>query len=153
EENKSVWADLDSEESSSGTSSSSESKDEVQCLMANDTDELFDFSNLEFTREDLVTTLNDMVQEYKKLSKTLEEVKAKRESYTTKAELVRSSDMQAALSKLETENEELKSRSQEMLNENKRLAGIIKPWTRSSASLDKLHGAMKPTGDKSGLGC
>ncbi|KZV17653.1 hypothetical protein F511_25424 [Dorcoceras hygrometricum] len=68
EANRSAWADSDSEESSSGTSSSSESEDEVQCLMADDTDEVFDFSNLEFTREDLVTTLNDMVQEYKKLS-------------------------------------------------------------------------------------
>ncbi|KZV35919.1 hypothetical protein F511_34694 [Dorcoceras hygrometricum] len=29
--------------------------------MADDTDEVFNFSNLEFTREDLVTALNDMV--------------------------------------------------------------------------------------------
>ncbi|KZV50536.1 hypothetical protein F511_34215 [Dorcoceras hygrometricum] len=49
-ENKSSWADIDSEESSSGTSSSSESDEEVQFLMANDNDEVFDFSNLEFTR-------------------------------------------------------------------------------------------------------
>ncbi|KZV43997.1 hypothetical protein F511_26513 [Dorcoceras hygrometricum] len=49
EENKSTWADSDTEESSSGTSSSSESEDEVQCLMADDTDEVFSFSNLEFT--------------------------------------------------------------------------------------------------------
>ncbi|KZV15625.1 spindle pole body component 110-like [Dorcoceras hygrometricum] len=60
--------------------------------------------------------------------------------------------MQAALSKIPTENEELKSRSREMLYENQRLAGIISSWTRASSSLDKLHGAMKPTGDKSGLG-
>ncbi|KZV45106.1 hypothetical protein F511_22128 [Dorcoceras hygrometricum] len=39
EENKSAWAASDSEESSSGTSSSSKIKDEVQCLMANDTEE------------------------------------------------------------------------------------------------------------------
>ncbi|KZV23092.1 hypothetical protein F511_06616 [Dorcoceras hygrometricum] len=145
-------ADSDSEESSSVTSSSSESEDEVHCLMADDTEEVFDFSNLEFTREDLVTALNDMVQEYNKLSKSFEEVKAERESYATKAELVSSSNIQAALSKLATENEELKSRSQEMLNENQWLAGIISSWTRSSASLDKLHGAMKPTGEKYGLG-
>ncbi|KZV53558.1 hypothetical protein F511_27107 [Dorcoceras hygrometricum] len=112
-----------SEESSSGTSSSSESKDEVQCLMVDDTDEIFNFSNLEFTREDLVTTLNDMVQEYKKLSKSFEEVKAEIESYATKAELVSSSNMQAALSKLATENDELRSMSQEMLNANQWLAG------------------------------
>ncbi|KZV38410.1 hypothetical protein F511_22909 [Dorcoceras hygrometricum] len=60
EENKSSWADTDSEKSSSGTSSSSDSENEVRCLMADDTDEVFNFSNTEFTREDLVTALNDM---------------------------------------------------------------------------------------------
>ncbi|KZV48404.1 hypothetical protein F511_28482 [Dorcoceras hygrometricum] len=83
---------------------------------------------------------------------TDEEVKAEKESCTIKSELVSSSDMQAALSKLATENEELKSRSQEMLYENQRLDGIIRSWTRSSAFLDKLHGSMKPNGYKSGLG-
>ncbi|KZV43764.1 spindle pole body component 110-like [Dorcoceras hygrometricum] len=93
-----------------------------------------------------------MAQEYWKFSQSFEEVKAERESCATKAELVSSSDMKAALSKLATENEELKSRSREMLYVNQRLAGIISSWTRSSASLDKLHGAMKPTGEKSCLG-
>ncbi|KZV50704.1 hypothetical protein F511_19616 [Dorcoceras hygrometricum] len=152
EENKSSWADTDSEESSSGTSSSSESKDEVQCLMADDTEEVFDFSNLEFTRKDLITALNDMVQEYKKLSQSFKEVKSEKESCATKAELVSSSEMQVALSKLSTDDEELRNRSQELLNENQRLTEIISSWTKSSASLDKFHGAMNPSGDRSGLG-
>ncbi|KZV17001.1 spindle pole body component 110-like [Dorcoceras hygrometricum] len=152
EENNSAWADSDSEESSSGTSSSSESKDEVQCLMADDTDEVFDFSNLEFTREDLFTALNDMVQEYKNHSQSFKEVKAERESCATKGELVSSSDQQATLWNLATENDELRSRSEEILNENQQLDGIISSCTRSSASMDKLHGAMKPSGDKTGLG-
>ncbi|KZV37712.1 hypothetical protein F511_32613 [Dorcoceras hygrometricum] len=120
--------------------------------MADDTDEVFDFSSLEVTREDLVTTLTDMVQEYKKLFQSFEEVKAEKESHATKAELVSSSNMQAALSKLESENGELRNRSEEMLNENKRLAGITISWIRSSASLDKLHGVMKLSGDKTRLG-
>ncbi|KZV32047.1 hypothetical protein F511_38524 [Dorcoceras hygrometricum] len=120
--------------------------------MADDTDVVFDFSNMELTREDLVTALNDMVQEYKKLSQLFEEVKAEKESCANKAELVSSSDMQAALSKLATENDELRSRSEEILNENQRLTGIISSWTRSSASLDKLHGAVKSCSDKTGLG-
>ncbi|KZV54696.1 dnaJsubfamily C member 21 [Dorcoceras hygrometricum] len=148
EENKSAWAESDSEESSSGTSSSSESEDEVQCLMADDTEEVFDFSSPEFTREDLVTALNEMVLEYKTFSLSFEEVKAEKESCATSAELVGSSNMQAALSKLVTENKELKSRSEEILNENQRLAGIISSRTRSSASLQKLHGATKPYRDK-----
>ncbi|KZV30924.1 hypothetical protein F511_11754 [Dorcoceras hygrometricum] len=51
----------------------------------------------EFTREDLVTALNEMVLEYKKLSKSLEEVKAERDSCATNDELVGSNNMQAAL--------------------------------------------------------
>ncbi|KZV25317.1 putative leucine-rich repeat receptor-like protein kinase [Dorcoceras hygrometricum] len=60
--------------------------------------------------------------------------------------------MQAALSKLETENAELRSRSEEMLYDNQRLAGIISYCTRSSASLHKLHGATNPSGDRTRLG-
>ncbi|KZV30455.1 hypothetical protein F511_23380 [Dorcoceras hygrometricum] len=126
EENKSPWADTDSEESSSGTSSSCDSDEEVQCLMVDDANE--------------------------KLSQSFEEVKSEKESRATKVELVGSDEVQAALSKLSTENEELRIRSQEMLNENQRLAEIISSWTKSSTSLQKLQGAMKPFGDKSGLG-
>ncbi|KZV39176.1 hypothetical protein F511_25747 [Dorcoceras hygrometricum] len=60
--------------------------------------------------------------------------------------------MQAALSKLTTDNDELRSRSSEMLNENQHLADIISSWTKSSTSLQKLQGTMKPSGDKSRLG-
>ncbi|KZV42388.1 hypothetical protein F511_23846 [Dorcoceras hygrometricum] len=82
---KSAWADSDSEESSSGASSSSDSEDEVQCLMADDTEEVFNFSNPEFTREDLVTALNEMVLEHKKLSQSFKEFKAEEESCATSA--------------------------------------------------------------------
>ncbi|KZV19916.1 hypothetical protein F511_18725 [Dorcoceras hygrometricum] len=53
---------------------------------------------------------------------------------------------------LTTEHEELRSRSQDMMNESKRLVEIISSWTKSSVSLQKLQGSMKPSGDKSGLG-
>ncbi|KZV17570.1 calcium-dependent protein kinase [Dorcoceras hygrometricum] len=74
--------------------------------MVNDTDEVFDFSSPQFTREDLVTALNNMVLEYKKLSQSFEKVKVKIESCVISAELVSSSNMQATLSKLEYENTE-----------------------------------------------
>ncbi|KZV58408.1 hypothetical protein F511_15842 [Dorcoceras hygrometricum] len=116
-ENKSAWADSDSDESKSEDSSSSDSEDEVQCLMADDTEEVFDFSNPEFTREDLVTALNEMVLEYKKLSQSFTEFKAEEESCATSAELVGSGAMQAALSKLNNENAELKNRNcKELIN-------------------------------------
>ncbi|KZT76878.1 hypothetical protein F511_46097 [Dorcoceras hygrometricum] len=95
------WADSDSDESSSGASSSSDSEDEVQYLMADDTKEVFDFSNPEFTREDLVTALKEMVLEYKKLSQSFKEFKAEEESCATSTELANSSAMQATLSRLE----------------------------------------------------
>ncbi|KZV35918.1 UDP-glucosyltransferase [Dorcoceras hygrometricum] len=90
--------------------------------------------------------------EYKKLSQSFEEVIAEIESCAVKAELVSSSDMKATLSKLAAENDELRSRSEKMFNENQRLAGMISSSTRSSASLENLHGSMKPSGDKIGLG-
>ncbi|KZV58514.1 hypothetical protein F511_23988 [Dorcoceras hygrometricum] len=39
--------------------------------------EVFDFSNSEFTCEDLINALNEMVYEYRKLSQIFEEIKAK----------------------------------------------------------------------------
>ncbi|KZV25321.1 hypothetical protein F511_24417 [Dorcoceras hygrometricum] len=78
EESTKSWADTDSESSSSSSSSSDGEHEEVHCLMADQTsdDEVFDFSNVEFTREDLFSALNDMVKEYRKLSQSFEEAKA-----------------------------------------------------------------------------
>ncbi|KZV55935.1 hypothetical protein F511_29431 [Dorcoceras hygrometricum] len=54
--------------------------------MADDTDEVFDFSNSMFTREDLINELNEMVYEYKKLSQTFENVKAEYECLKDKSD-------------------------------------------------------------------
>ncbi|KZV29395.1 kinesin-1 [Dorcoceras hygrometricum] len=64
EESNKNWADTDTDSSSSSSSSSDSEQEEVHCLMANQTseDEVFDFSNTEFTREDLITALNEMVR-------------------------------------------------------------------------------------------
>ncbi|KZV40662.1 hypothetical protein F511_32624 [Dorcoceras hygrometricum] len=90
--------------------------------------------------------------EYKKISQSFKEFNAEEESCATSSGLAVSSAMQAALSKLETKNAELRSRSVEMLYENQRLADMISSWTKSSVSLQKLQGAIKPYGDKTGLG-
>ena len=42
--------------------------------------EVFDFSSDEFTRSDLITALNDMVIEYRKLSESFNEINLKSES-------------------------------------------------------------------------
>ncbi|KZV49549.1 hypothetical protein F511_25148 [Dorcoceras hygrometricum] len=78
DESTKSWAYTDSESSSSSSSSSDSEQEEVHCLMAEQTsdDEVFDFSNVEFIREDIYSALNDMVKEYRKLSHSFKEVKA-----------------------------------------------------------------------------
>ncbi|KZV23011.1 hypothetical protein F511_33256 [Dorcoceras hygrometricum] len=80
EESTKSWADSDSDSSSSSSSSSDSEQEEVRCFMADQTadDEVFDFSNVEFTRDDLVIALNDMVKEYRKLSHSFEEAKSEK---------------------------------------------------------------------------
>ncbi|KZV19104.1 hypothetical protein F511_38025 [Dorcoceras hygrometricum] len=60
EESNKNWENTDSDSSSSSSSSSDSEQEEVHCLMANQSsdDEVFDFSNTEFTRDDLITALN-----------------------------------------------------------------------------------------------
>ncbi|KZV55474.1 hypothetical protein F511_15256 [Dorcoceras hygrometricum] len=120
EESSKSWADTDSDSSSSSSSSSSDSEqEEVHCLMADQTldDEVFDFSNIEFTREDLVQALNDMVHEYKSLSHTFEEIKAENASLKNSSaesssdELEDTDSLKTELSKMRIENELLRTRA------------------------------------------
>ncbi|KZV28063.1 hypothetical protein F511_27127 [Dorcoceras hygrometricum] len=159
EESNKNWADSDSETTSSRSSRKSE-KEEVHCIMANQStdDEVFDFSNSKFTREDLINALNEMVHEYRKLSQTFEEIKAENgclknssvESST--AQLEDTDILQTKLSKLKIENVLLRTKSCELSSENERLSQVMSSSTKSSISLRKLHETQKPLNDKSGLG-
>ncbi|KZV38117.1 microtubule-associated protein 70-4 [Dorcoceras hygrometricum] len=152
-------ADSDLETTSSSSSSESE-QEEVHCLIAKKTtdDEVFDFSNTEFTHEDLINALNEMVHEYRKLSQTFEEIKAENgclkngsvESST--AQLEDTDSLQTELSKLKIENDLLRTKSCELSSENEQLSQVMSSWTKSSVSLGKLHETQKPLNDKSGLG-
>ncbi|KZV13722.1 spindle pole body component 110-like, partial [Dorcoceras hygrometricum] len=142
------------------SSSSDSEQEEVHCLMANQTseDEVFDFSNTEFTREDLITALNEMVHEYHKLSQTFEEVKAENVDLKNSSvepryvQLDKTDSLQIELSKLKTENDSLRLRSCELKVENERLNGVMSSWTQSSVSLDKLCDIQKPANDRTSLG-
>ncbi|KZV25930.1 hypothetical protein F511_29253 [Dorcoceras hygrometricum] len=159
EESNRTLADSDSESTSSSSSSESEQK-EVHCLMANQTTdyEVFDFSNSEFTREDLINTLNEMIHEYRKLSQTFEEIKAENNGLENSsaepstAHLGESDSLQTELSKLKIENDSLRARSCELSSENERLNHVMSSSTKSSVSLSKLHEIQKPLNDKSSLG-
>ncbi|KZV54905.1 hypothetical protein F511_31328 [Dorcoceras hygrometricum] len=160
EESNKNWADSDSETTSSSSSSSDSEQEEVHCLMANQTteDEVFDFSNTEFTREDLINALNKMVHEYRKLSQTFEEIKAENGCLKSSsvepstAQLGESDSLQTELSKLRIENESLRNKSCELTSENEKLNEVMSSWTKSSVSLSRLQETQKPLNYKSGLG-
>ncbi|KZV26991.1 hypothetical protein F511_17357 [Dorcoceras hygrometricum] len=127
EESTKSWADSDSESSSSSSSSSDSEQEEVHCFMTDqmDDDEVFDFSNAEFTRDDLVTALNDMVKEYRKLSRSFEE---------------------------RIENELLRSESSELKAEVEKLTKEMSSWTQSARAFQKLQEIQKSALDRTGLG-
>ncbi|KZV18409.1 hypothetical protein F511_19185 [Dorcoceras hygrometricum] len=129
EESTKSWADTDSESSSSSSSSSDSEQEEVHCLMADQTsdDEVFNFSNVAFTREDLFSALNDMVKEYRKLSHTFEEIKAENASLKNSLaessfdELEDTDSLKTELSKLKIENDLLRNEASELKAEVEKL--------------------------------
>ncbi|KZV48840.1 splicing factor 3B subunit 1-like [Dorcoceras hygrometricum] len=121
-------------------------------------EEVFNFSNTELTREDLINTLNEMVHENKKLSQTFEEVKAENMDLKNSSvepctvQLGETDSLKIELSKLKNENESLRLRSFELESENQMLNLVMSSWTQSSVSLSKLQETQNPLNDKSGLG-
>ncbi|KZV17877.1 hypothetical protein F511_02724 [Dorcoceras hygrometricum] len=160
EESTKSWADTDSDSTSSSSSYSNSEQEEVHCLMADQTsdDEVFDFSILEFTREDIVSALNDMVKEYRKLSHTFEEVKAENidlknsSAEPSVVELGEADSLKIELSKLIAENELSRNESSELKAEIERLNEVMSSWNQSSRSLHKLQESQKSVNDKTGLG-
>ncbi|KZV23064.1 hypothetical protein F511_31011 [Dorcoceras hygrometricum] len=154
------WSDTDSDSTSNSSSSSNSEQEEVHCLMADQTsdDEVCDFYNIEFTREDLVSALNDMVKEYRKLSHTFKEVKAENADLKNSSvepstvELGEADSFKIELSKLKAKNELLRSKSCELKSEIEKLNMIMSSCTQYSISLDKLCEIQKPANDRTGLG-
>ncbi|KZV28147.1 hypothetical protein F511_27624 [Dorcoceras hygrometricum] len=120
--------------------------------------EVFDFSNVEFTREDLVSALNDMVKEYRKLSHSFEEAKA--ENISLKSSSIESSSdeledidsLKIELSKLTAENDLLRNESSELKAEVEKLTKEMSSWYQSARALHKLHEIQKSVHDRTGLG-
>ncbi|KZV58644.1 respiratory burst oxidaseprotein B-like [Dorcoceras hygrometricum] len=117
-------------------------------------EEVFDFSNTEFTREDL-NTLNEMVHEYKKLSQTFEKVKAENMDLKNSSlepstiQLGETDSLQIELSKLKTENESLRSRSCELESETK--ASVTHATCESVRYDDQISWQLNQKG-KAGIG-
>ncbi|KZV45478.1 hypothetical protein F511_15845 [Dorcoceras hygrometricum] len=123
-----------------------------------DEDEVFDFSNVEFTRDDLVIALNDMVKEYRKLSHSFEEAKA--ENMSLKSSSIDSNSdefedvdiLKTELSKLQAENEMLKVETSELKAEIEAMNQLMNSWNHSSRVLHKLNEYQKQASDKTGIG-
>ncbi|KZV16151.1 hypothetical protein F511_44803 [Dorcoceras hygrometricum] len=135
-------------------------QEEVHCFMADQTyeDEVFDFSNVEFTRDDLVIALNDMVKEYRKLSHSFEEAKA--ENMSLKSSSVESSSdeledvdiLKTELSKLQAENEMLRNEISKLKTEVNKSTLEMSSWNKANLSLQKLYESQKQVSDKTGIG-
>ncbi|KZV35412.1 dystroglycan-like [Dorcoceras hygrometricum] len=158
--NTKSWADSDSETSSTSSSSSDSEQEEVHCFMADQTDddEVFDFANSEFTREDLVQALNDMVHEYKTLSHTFEEIKAENASLKNSSaesssdELEDTDSLNTELSRLKIEIDLLRNEASELKAEVDKLTEEMSSWNKANHSLYKLYESQKPLNDKTGVG-
>ncbi|KZV36566.1 hypothetical protein F511_23595 [Dorcoceras hygrometricum] len=160
EESTKSWADSDSDSSSSSSSSSDSEQEEVHCFMADQTDEdeVFDFSNVDFTRDDLVIALNDMVKEYRKLSHSFEEAKAENMSLKSSSADSSSDDLEdvdilkTELSKLQAENELLRNEISELKAEVAKSTVEMSSWNKANLTLQKLYESQKQASDKTGIG-
>ncbi|KZV34211.1 hypothetical protein F511_39541 [Dorcoceras hygrometricum] len=160
EESSKSWADSDSDTSSSSSSSSDSEQEEVHCFMADQTDEdeVFDFSNVEFTRDDLVIALNGMVKDYRKLSHSFEEAKAENMSLKSSSaesssdELEDTDILKTELSKLQAENEMLRNEISEIKAEVNKSTVEMSSWNKANFSLQKLYERQKQASDKTGIG-
>ncbi|KZV57421.1 hypothetical protein F511_04858 [Dorcoceras hygrometricum] len=123
-----------------------------------DEDEVFDFSNVEFTRDDLVIALNDMVKEYRKLSHSFEEAKAENMSLKSSSAESSSDELEDAdilkteLSKLQAENELLKNEISELKAEVAKSTVEMSSYNKANITLQKLCENQKQASDKTGIG-
>ncbi|KZV26474.1 Phytoalexin-deficient 4-2 protein [Dorcoceras hygrometricum] len=123
-----------------------------------DEDEVFDFSNVEFTRDDLVIALNDMVKEYQKLSHSFEEAKAENMSLKSSSaesssdELEEADILKTELSKLQDENELLRNEISELKVEVAKSTVEMSSWNKANLTLQKLCESQKQASDKTGIG-
>ncbi|KZV38141.1 hypothetical protein F511_38707 [Dorcoceras hygrometricum] len=121
-------------------------------------DEVFDFSNVEFTGEDLVQALNDMVHEYKSLSHSFEEIKVKNTSLKNSSitsssdELEDINSLKTELSKLMIENYLLRNESSELKAGVEKLTKEMSSWNQSARALHKQQEIQKSVYDRTGLG-
>ncbi|KZV17654.1 hypothetical protein F511_25425 [Dorcoceras hygrometricum] len=121
-------------------------------------DEVFDLPNVEFTQDDLVIALNDMVKEYRKLSHSFEEAKAENNSLKSSSAESSSDEQEDAdtlkteLSKLQAENEMLRNEISELMAEVAKSTVELSSWNKDNITLQKICENQKQASDKNGIG-
>ncbi|KZV36656.1 Phytoalexin-deficient 4-2 protein [Dorcoceras hygrometricum] len=99
-----------------------------------------------------------MVKEYRKLSRSFEEVKAENTSLqnnsteSSSVELEDVDSLKTELSRLTAENEMLRSESSELKAEVEKLTKEMSSWTQSARAFQKLQEIQKSALDRTGLG-
>ncbi|XP_073137970.1 uncharacterized protein [Henckelia pumila] len=164
-DNKTKWAETDSDsEESNGSSSSSDDEKEVKCLMANDhelpstSEQVFDFSSEEFTREELIKALHDMANKYHQLSLAFDEVRAKQKDLQDNStelsweQSVEINCLETDIDVLRTKNEQLKIDIKNLTTKKHNMDEIIRSWNKSSSLLTEMNDSQRPLQDKTGLG-
>ncbi|XP_047331479.1 uncharacterized protein LOC124935061 [Impatiens glandulifera] len=126
DDGESKWAQNDSDSDN----------EEVRCFMTND-EEVFDFASKEFTREDLIIALNDIVIEYKNLSNLVSTQPDNQTGRTLE---------------LTYENERLKEKVQVLTKENERMNYVIAAWTKYGDEVNQMTRHQRPANCKFGLG-
>ncbi|XP_073298500.1 uncharacterized protein [Primulina huaijiensis] len=163
EERKFKWAETNSGKSDFESSvSSSDDEEEVKCLMENEvelestSEQVFDFSSTDFTQEELIDTLRDMVNEYHKLAHSFEKDKAEQtdpiENKTEIDESVEMLSLRREIAKQKAEMSESQSLILQLKNEISKLTDLIQAWNKSSVTLTEMQSLQKSVTDRTGLG-
>ena len=130
--------------------------------MADDTEaksssqQVFDFSSTDFTIEELISTLHDMVNEYQKLALSFDKARAKqndpKDDKTKTDESVDMLSLKREIAKLNNERSRDQLMIQKLLLENSKHNELIQAWNKSSDALTYIHNSQKSVNDKTGLG-
>ncbi|XP_047306305.1 uncharacterized protein LOC124909696 [Impatiens glandulifera] len=116
-------------------------------------EEVFDFSSKEFTKEDLVTALNDMVIEFKNLSAIVPTRLSVHTNELSNFQTGESSETKTDEStELSYENEKLKEIVQSLTEENERSKYVMAAWKKSSEAVSQISTYQRHPKCKFGIG-
>ncbi|XP_047309639.1 uncharacterized protein LOC124913060 [Impatiens glandulifera] len=116
-------------------------------------EEVFDFSSEEFTNEDLVTALNDMIIEFKNIFSLIPIRLNVHTDQPSNFQIGESSGTKTdELVELSYENEKLKETVQSLTEENERSKYVLAAWKKSNEAVNQMSTYQRHPKCKFGLG-